>query len=801
MAVRILLVGNGGREHALAYKLAQSPLVDHIFAVPGNGGTAIEQKTSNITSVKQDDFPALLSFALDNAINLLVPGPEAPLVDGIVDYFNQHGPARIAVFGPSKAAAQMEGSKAFAKAFMASNNIPTALSATFSNFEAGRAYLEAHRDARLVIKADGLAAGKGVIMPQSHDEAVDALHATMVTREFGAAGDQVVIEEFLDGEEISILSFTDGYTVRSLPAAQDHKRVGDGDTGKNTGGMGCYAPTQIAGPALMQQIHDTALQPTIDGMRRAGFPMVGCLFTGFMLTKAGPKVLEYNVRFGDPESQTLLPLLETDLAEILLACTRHTLDSLTLSVKPLSSVTVVVAAGGYPDSYAKGTLMTLSAPPADSYLFHAGTALAQDGTITTSGGRVIACTAQAPTIREAVAAAYAALEKSISFDRMHYRRDIAARELHRLPTTTAASTDSEKPETYAAAGVSIDAGNELVKRIKPLVKATARPGADASIGGFGGLFSLAGAGYPSTSPRLVFGIDGIGTKLLLAQAVRDYSTVGTDLVAMNVNDLIVQGAEPLAFLDYYATGHLDVDNASSFVAGVANGCIAAGCALVGGETAEMAGLYTGDDFDAAGCAIGALPADATVLPDTTAMNAGDVLLGLASSGPHSNGYSLVRRLVAKSGLGWDAAAPWAPGETVGRALLTPTRIYVKPLLKTLAGVPGAVKGMAHITGGGITDNVPRMLPDGLAAHVHMDKWTLPSVFAWFREVGRMEDAEMVRTFNCGVGMVLVVARESVAGVRQVLEAEGETVFEMGELVTRPEGNEGVVYSGLDSWMK
>lgn len=800
MALRVLLVGNGGREHALARKLSESPLVEHIYAVPGNGGTALEKKTENMSAVSQSDFAGLLKFAVEKDISLLVPGPEAPLVDGITDYFRENGPARIACFGPSKSAARMEGSKAFAKSFMERHGLPTAIHKTFTEFDAAKRYLEVNRSVRLVIKADGLAAGKGVVVPESHEEAVAALESVMLKREFGAAGNNVVIEEFLEGEEISILSFCDGYSIASLPAAQDHKRVNDGDQGKNTGGMGCYAPTAIAPPSLMKQIHDQVLQPTIDGMRREGYPMVGCLFTGLMITPAGPKVLEYNTRFGDPESQTLLPLMENDLAEIMVRCTQHTLDAVTVTVSPKSSVTVVVAAGGYPDAYAKNTPMVLSPTPADTVLYHAGTSLDSDGaTVKTSGGRVIACTALGSDISNAVEKAYNGLRQSIKFDKMHYRTDIARRELQRQAP---AQKPADEPMTYAAAGVSIDAGNAFVKRIKPLVAATARPGADASIGGFGGIFSLKNAGFGSESPELVFGIDGIGTKILVAQAMRDYSTVGVDLVAMNVNDLVVQGAEPFAFLDYYATGKLDVVLASNFVKGVADGCRAAGCALVGGETAEMAGLYQGEDFDAAGCAIGALHQGTSALPDTKAMRSGDVLLGLASSGPHSNGYSLIRKLVQRSGLGYDAAAPWdSQGATVGSALLTPTRIYVRSLLAALKAAPGTVRGMAHVTGGGITDNVPRMLPSHLAARVELKRWALPPVFKWFKQVGAIEDAELARTFNCGVGMVLAVDRAKADVVVEILKQAGETVYVVGSLVERPEGNEGVVYDGFESWSR
>lgn len=359
--LRILLVGNGGREHAIAWKLVQSPRVEHIFVVPGNGGTAQLQNVTNISTIKQEDFGALVQFAKENSVNFLVPGPEAPLVAGIVDYFKKNA-SGIRCFGPSEAAARMEGSKTFSKDFMKRHNIPTAAYENFSEYESAKKYLDSvHHN--VVIKASGLAAGKGVIIPQNKQEAHDALKEIMLDKEFGAAGDEVVIEEFLDGDELSILSFSDGTTIRSLPPAQDHKRIGDGDTGPNTGGMGTYAPTKIAPPEVVDRIHKEILQPTIDGMKAEGFPFTGVLFTGLMMTKTSAKVLEYNVRFGDPETQSLLALMESDLGEVIVACAENRLKDVTVNVAPKSAATVVVAAGGYPGSYAKGTIMKLDPVP------------------------------------------------------------------------------------------------------------------------------------------------------------------------------------------------------------------------------------------------------------------------------------------------------------------------------------------------------------------------------------------------------------------------------------------------------
>ncbi|CAL3966716.1 unnamed protein product, partial [Diplocarpon coronariae] len=336
-------------------------------------------------------------------INLVVPGPEAPLVDGIEGYFRNVG---IPCYGPSKLAARMEGSKTFSKDFMKRHNIATAAYENFSDYESAKKYLD-NIDHSVVLKASGLAAGKGVIIPTTKEEAQAALKEIMLNKEFGSAGDEVVIEEFLEGDELSILSFTDGHTIRSLPPAQDHKRIFDGDQGPNTGGMGCYAPTKIASKELIAEIEQSILQPTIDGMRKERMKMVGTLFTGLMITKSGPKVLEYNVRFGDPETQTLLPLMskDADLAEIMLACVAGDLDSLDIKVDDKFSATVVVAAGGYPGDYAKGTLMMVNSSPAGTNIFHAGTAIT-DGKLQTSGGRVIAAQSTAETLEQAVKNAY-----------------------------------------------------------------------------------------------------------------------------------------------------------------------------------------------------------------------------------------------------------------------------------------------------------------------------------------------------------------------------------------------------------
>lgn len=350
------------------------------------------------------------------------------------------------------------------------------------------------------------------------------------------------------------------------------------------------------------------------------------------------------------------------------------------------------------------------------------------------------------------------------------------------PGREIAMQDKARGLTYSDAGVDIDAGNRLVEMIRPAVRATRRPGADGEIGGFGGVFDLKAAGF--TDPVLVAANDGVGTKVKIAIESGMHATIGIDLVAMCVNDLIVQGAEPLFFLDYYATGKLDPTVAASVVKGISDGCVMAGCALLGGETAEMPGLYSRSDYDLAGFAVGAAERK-NLLP--RAVEAGDIAIGLPSSGVHSNGFSLVRRIVKDMGLAWNATAPYSPGMTLARALLEPTRIYVKPVLAALKRTPH-IHALAHITGGGFPDNLPRVLPKGIGVALDLSAFNVPDVFKWLAKQGQIEEAEMLRTFNCGIGMVIFAARDGADEVEKVLRELGEKPVRVGEAIAAKSGD-------------
>lgn len=790
--LNVLVIGNGGREHAIVWKLNQSESVSKIFVAPGNGGTKVSDKVINVPELSGSPkhFEALSKFAVENKINLVIPGPEQPLVDGISTVFHNIG---IPVFGPSAKAAVMEGSKAFSKTFMEKHHIPTARFKNFISVEDAKKHIESV-DYKIVLKADGIAAGKGVLIPETKEEALQGLNEIMVDKNFGSAGDEIVIEEYLEGDELSILTITDGYLFFNLPAAQDHKRIGDGDKGLNTGGMGAYAPAPIASPSILKKIDEQIIKPTIDGMRKDGYPMCGVLFTGIMLTPSKePKVLEYNVRFGDPETQTVLPLLteDTDLAQVMLACAEHRLDSVKVDVKKnMFSSTVVMSAGGYPEDYKKGDEITVKQPlPNDTFIFHAGTS-EKDGKIVTSGGRVIAATAIADSLRSSVDKAYVGVDH-VSFNGKYNRKDIAHRAFRDADKSQA------KGVTYEEAGVSVDNGNLLVETIKAKVKSTARPGADSEIGGFGGCFDLAKAGYKADDVLFVGATDGVGTKLRVAQIMNIHNTVGIDLVAMNVNDLVVQGAEPLMFLDYFAVSKLDIKVCADFVSGVADGCVTAGCALVGGETSEMPGMYLPGHYDTNGTAFGAVE-KSKMLPRINNMKEGNVILGLKSNGIHSNGFSLIRHLIETSEeFNYDSPAPFSKsGKTIGEEILVPTKIYVKQLLPAIK--EELLLGLSHITGGGLVENIPRCLPSDLQAQIDINTWEVPEIFKWFGQLGNIPYNDILKTFNLGIGMIAIVEASKVEALKQSLIENGEEPIEIGKLVKKSNPQDpGCVVSNIE----
>ncbi|KAG0436326.1 hypothetical protein HPB47_018011 [Ixodes persulcatus] len=747
MSDKVLVIGGGGREHVIVWKLSLSPRIHTVYVAPGNAGTSTESKAVNVDlDVKTNK--AVVDWCIKNGIALVIIGPEEYLCRGLADDLEAAG---VRCFGPSAKAAEIEASKAFAKDFMAKHGIPTAQYQNFQNAESAKTYITNANFPALVVKASGLATGKGVIVAADKREAISAVDTIMKDKMVGAAGDTVVVEELLDGDEISVLVFSDGVNYSVMPPAQDHKRLKDGDQGPNTGGMGAYCPCPLVSSQVMEQIRTDVIEKTLTGLRSEGRKFVGVLFAGLMLTERGPKVLEFNCRFGDPETESILPLLESDLYETLLACTEGNLPrALPVWKKDTYAVGVVLASGGYPQSYPKGKVITglEKAREHGVQIFHAGTAKSGND-IVTSGGRVMVCLAQHSDLRTAKQLAQLGAE-IVRFDGKFFRHDIAFRAIGRV--------SKKDPLTYSMSGVDIAAGDRLVKSITALTDSTKRPGTMGSIGGFGGLFDLKAAGYED--PILVSGTDGVGTKLKIAQSFHSHDTIGIDLVAMCVNDILAQGAEPLFFLDYFACGKLDPGVAKQVIAGITEGCRQARCSLIGGETAEMPGMYAIGDYDLAGFSVGAVDRD-KVLPRSDIKD-GDIVLGFPSSGIHSNGYSLVRKVVERAGLRYTDRAPFEESRQLGEVLLSPTKIYVRLLLNAVK--KGYIKALAHITGGGLTENIPRVLPPGFGAFLDCNTWNIQPVFKWLANEGNVGDEEMLRTFNCGLGMVAIASPENAQAI-------------------------------------
>lgn len=422
--MRILVVGSGAREHALCWAISASPLCDHLYCAPGNAGIA---EVAECVAVGAEDVPALAAFARDRKIDFVVVGPEAPLVAGLVDSLNAAG---IKAFGPSAKAAQLEGSKAFTKALCDRHNIPTAAYGRFTDLDAAKAYVHA-QGAPIVVKADGLAAGKGVTIAQSVDEAVAALEDAMAGGAFGAAGEEVVIEELMVGEEASFFALTDGKSALALATAQDHKAVGDGDTGPNTGGMGAYSPAPVMDEEMVRRVMDEIIRPTVDGMAAEGMPFKGVLYAGLMITADGPKLIEYNVRFGDPECEVLMARLMSDILPALIASADGQLENMTLRWHDQAALCVVLASKGYPGAYEKGSVIASTVADTNAVTtFHAGTARDGDGTLRATGGRVLVVTARGASVSEAQSRAYEAVD-AIDWANGFCRRDIGWRAIAR----------------------------------------------------------------------------------------------------------------------------------------------------------------------------------------------------------------------------------------------------------------------------------------------------------------------------------------------------------------------------------
>uniref|UniRef100_A0A1I7SM67 Phosphoribosylformylglycinamidine cyclo-ligase n=1 Tax=Bursaphelenchus xylophilus TaxID=6326 RepID=A0A1I7SM67_BURXY len=753
--VKVVVLGSGAREHALAYAFDQSNQVEKVEIIPGNSC-----KYSLGSLINGDDVEDVRRYCKENKIDLVVIGPEKQICEGWEDELK----ADVRVFAPSKSASLLEASKTFAKEFMIKNGIPTARFHTVAARDDLAAFLQKLNDWKgYVIKEDGLCAGKGVTICKSVNSALETLNEIFSVK----ADSHVIVEEFLEGYEVSALCFTDGKDFKLLPFSQDHKAVGEGDTGPNTGGMGAIAPLLL--PLDIEEKIEDIITKTINGMAKDGRTYKGVLYAGLMITSTGPKVLEYNCRFGDPETQVLLRLLESDLYDVCVACCDGCLDQISVKFSKKKAAAVVVASKGYPGSFKKDVpIQNLIQEDTSKGLviYHAG--IKKDSTgLKSCGGRVLTVSVVGDSFFDALRICYEFLE-TIQFENGFWRRDIGH---HVIPRAV----------DYSDSGVDISEGNQLVDDIKGSCAATKIPGTDA-IGGFGAILNLDEAGY--RNPSLVIGMDGVGTKLEIASQANKLDGLGYDLVGMCVNDIICHGARPLAFLDYYVTGKLNRKDAVTVIKSIANACLESGCALVGGETAEMPGVYNKEQWDLAGCCIGAKEKSEATLPLIERMNEEDVLIGVESNGVHSNGFSLIRRILKQNGIVVTSPCPWKMDQTFADELLRPTKLYAKLLMDLIKG--GLVKGVAHITGGGLVENVPRVLPKHLAAVIKSDAWEIPEIFKWIQSNGPVEPKEMFRTFNCGLGMVLVVPNEFKDIVIERIYAKNTNAWCIGSLRRRTE---------------
>ena len=721
---RILIVGGGAREHAIACAVLRSPLCAALFVAPGNDAMPGEQ-----VHISADDVAGLGAFAMKQTISLVIIGPEISLAAGLADHFMSAG---VTVFGPTRAAAQLEWSKSFTRQVAAALDLPSPAWASFESSSEIEAALSWWRDLgdKIVVKQAGLAGGKGVVVP------LDDLSCEAAIRSFFTSG-PVVLEQRLRGPECSLLAFCDGYTARPLPIAQDHKRLGEGDTGPNTGGMGAYAPAPV--PYAAEELTAQFIQPVVDHMRAQGTPYVGMLYAGLMLTADGPKLLEFNCRFGDPEAQVLIPLIESDLVALAVACCTGQLASTPIVVRDAFAVGVVIAAPSYPSP--GRSLESLAELPAmtDTQLLFRGS----------PGGREYTAVGVAATLAEARAAAYE-LTAAIAPAASRFRRDIGWR------------AHGATLSSYAAAGVDIDEGTRAVEQLKASVEKTHSSSVLGGIGAFGGTFDLTEIMHMQ-QPVLVASTDGVGTKVELAARAGRYDVPGQDIVNHCINDVLVQGARPLFFLDYFASSNIQAEQVAAVVNGMSVACAAAGCVLLGGETAEMPGVYMPGTFDVAGTLVGVVER-ARLLP-LADIAPGDVLVGLGSSGPHTNGYSLLRKLFDWLPL---SAQPEPLDCPIGEALLVPHRSYLAALSPALKD-HGLIKGLAHITGGGLLDNVPRVLPPGCDAEIMLGSWPMPPLFQLVSDVATgLPTDELYRTLNMGVGMVVVVSAARVAELQSTI---------------------------------
>uniref|UniRef100_A0A7M4F8L2 Trifunctional purine biosynthetic protein adenosine-3 n=1 Tax=Crocodylus porosus TaxID=8502 RepID=A0A7M4F8L2_CROPO len=769
MADRVLVIGSGSREHALAWKLAQSPHVKQVLVAPGNAGTAGDGKISN-SAVSVSNQAILAQFCKDHNIGLVIVGQEDLLATGIVDYLTSGG---VRCFGPTAKAAQLETSLGFAKAFLDRHGIPAARWKAFTNPQEAYRFVNSTDFPALVVKAGGPAARKEVIIAASKEEACEAVQKMMQEDMFGESGEMVVVEELLKGEELSCLCFTDGDTVAPMPPAQVHRYLMDGDRGPNAEGLGAFCPAPQVPEALLQKIKDAIFQPIVDSMRQEGTPYIGVLQTRLMLTKDGVKVLNFKCRFGDPECQVILPLLKNDFYEVIQAVIEGKLCSLMpVWSENSTAVSVVMISKGYPGDYANSMEITglLQAKELGVEVFHSGT-MVKDGKVVTNGGRVLTVTAVKEDLMSALEEANEGVG-AIQFHGAIYWKDGFPHAFLCLLVTLLVSS------FYFC--------RELIKSAEPTAWRC-----HSELEGFAGLFDLRASGYDD--PILVSRTKCLGTKLQIAQVCKKHNTVGQDLVAVCINDILAQGAEPLFFLDYFAYSKLDAEVTQVIKEEIADACRRAGCILLGREIAEMPGMYSLSEYDLAGFVVGAVERRQMLL-QLERIADGDVVIGLASSGIHSSGFNLVRKILLMSSLHYAAPAPGGCGDqTLGELLLTPVNMYSKSLLPVFRS--GCVKSCAIIAEGGLMKSIARILPESCGVVLDAYSWKIPQIFSWLHNEGNLSEEEMAEAFNCGIGAVLVVQKELAEQVLMDIQRY-EEAWVIGNIVSMHTGSAPVKVKNL-----
>lgn len=765
--MNIFIIGSGGREHALVWKLAQSKRVKHIYCAPGNPG--IGQIAINVP-ITATDIPELLRFAKEKKIDLTMVGPEAPLLFGIVDLFEKHG---LPIVGPTKEAAQIEGSKIFSKRLMKKYGIPTAAFETFHTTKEALSYVR-NQTFPLVIKADGPALGKGVAVCQSEKEAEQFIRELMEDRAFGAAGSRIIVEACLTGPEVSFMVATDGNDFVSFLPAQDHKRICDDDKGPNTGGMGAYAPVSFVDAAMIRSIEKIIVEPTLNAMKKEGAPYQGVLYPGLILTKDGPNVLEYNCRFGDPETQPLMTLLETDLVDVLEAIQKKRVKTLKLQWKKGAAACVVLTSKGYPGVYEKGVPidgLDAAVKEKSAVVFHAGTKKKNDR-IVTDGGRVLGVTAWGNTMTAALDRAYALVgPQGIHFSGMHYRKDIGRKKTAMTYSQVGDNYGTKDPINKLSQTAAASTGVHLKKSGYPEVSATR--GESAFVWDQGNCY-------------MASVLECLGTKNLVADAMREvtgktyYDSIANDTVATFINDLATVGAKPLAVNAYWAIENnewlQDRQRMTDFITGWKDACDLAGAAWGGGETPTLKGIIAPGTVDLAGSAVGIIKPKKRLLIDEK-LKAGDRIILLKSNGVNANGLSLVRAVAKKLPEGY--ATPLPDGSLYGEAVLRKSNLYAR-LIQSLFDAGITLHYVVHITGHGhrkimrarkrfsyVIERIVEPLP----------------VFSFIQQRAGLSDYQMYETFNMGMDYALFLPKKDVENALKIIRKNRFSGIDAGYVKT------------------